>query len=796
MPEHEGVGTHLHLLQHEPDDTLPISEYEGLGGLVELREKAFKALGQRHVRLCVGQLRLESGQLGLDRRLPLSQRRHALAQVLQREQFFLIRLDEPLHGPVDPVQCLDQALALRGHRMFRAQRRQSAIDFLMYQPGIPEQSDDLVPDQCVQRILSYGAVRTAAPLGVSVVVRSQAAIVVELPPRRPGRGSIVRVAASSADQQPLQQGRDLGVARREAAILGEPSLGQRVLGRRDQRRHRNLDPLVTRTITRRGGAGRHASPLSQPPGDPDVLARRHRGLLKASRPLIRRVAEHAPYRAALPLLLPRSRRDSAVREPARNGPNRQRLLGIAAKHFLHDRRLRLKHLVAGRLPIRLADVAIPVGSARQHVHDAAAGAMAFAPTGALTDLGFLVLGNHPLELHQEDLLGCLDSGGAHEYHLDPRAGELLEQQDLIGILAAEPIGAVHEEGVQLSLGRQVAHALQARPHERRPTPASVLVDPAVRNQIAVLGGVRAQRARLAGDRVLLFLPVRRDPSVDRGGFHGTPLLLDRHCPAAEWAARGAVVPTATADTPGSTAPHLSGQTRRRARRAYPPPPGPGRTRCSQSSSPRVTSALRLSPLVRASARSRRARLTGSFTVNTTVASGTGNPSGHCCAASTYRRAWRGETRYRRASVRRTVTGGHRPNRPSARFTRSAYWATRARRRSFMCHERTMAYVIPVNVFDTGVSDKARPGPRQSLRLRGRSHHPALGDPAFPGGLQHQPEQMQDLGILDPLGHLAEQQVLSHGVKGNGHTLPTSKASRRASRSPVDTTRSKAGPSPS
>jgi len=138
MPEYEGIGTYLHFLQDEPDDTLAISEREGLGGLVELREKAFQALGQRHVRLGVRQLRLKGRQLGLDRRLPLSQRRHALAKVLQREQFFLIRFDEPRHGAADPVQGLAQSLALRGHRMLRAQRRQSTIDFLTRQRGIPE----------------------------------------------------------------------------------------------------------------------------------------------------------------------------------------------------------------------------------------------------------------------------------------------------------------------------------------------------------------------------------------------------------------------------------------------------------------------------------------------------------------------------------------------------------------------------------------------------------------------------------------------------------------------------------
>src|SRR5437867_1879497 len=606
--------------------------------------------------------------------------------------------------------------------------------------------------------------RCAAVLRPPSHAVAEAAYACAIPPVRGAPLDTPRLAARSTDQQPLQQRWDLGVARREVTILGEPSLCQRVLGRRHQRRHGKLDPLLARAITQRAWTGRHAAPLSQSPGDSNVLAWRHRGLLEAGGPLVCRVAKHSPDCAALPLRLPRSCRDSAVGEPARNGANRRRLLGIAAEHFPHDRRLRLEDLVARRLPIGLADVAIPVRSARQHIHHATAGTVPLTPSCAFADLGFLVLGNHSPELYQEDLFGSLDPRCPHEHHVDSGAGELLEQQYLIGILAAEPIGAVHEERIDLPLRRQIAHALQAWSDERRAAPAVILVNPAVRNQIAVLGGVRAKGARLTGDRLLLFLPIRRDPSVDRGGFHGTPLLSDHHCPAGEWAARCVGVPTPRADTPGSTAHRPGGQTRSRARRAYPRPPGPGRTRCSQSSSPRVTSELRLSPVVRASVRSRRARLTGSFTVNTTVASGTGNPSGCCWAASTYRRAWRADTRYRRANARRTAAGGNRRNRPSARFTRSAYWATRARRRSSMCHERTIAYVLAVNVFDTSVSGRARPCPKQSLRLRGRSHHPALGHPAFPGRLEHECEQVQDVPVVDPVRHLRQQPVMPDAVE--------------------------------
>ncbi len=55
-------------------------------------------------------------------------------------------------------------------------------------------------------------------------------------------------------------------------------------------------------------------------------------------------------------------------------------------------------------------------------------------------------------------------------------------------------------------------------------------------------------------------------------------------------------------------------------------------------------------------------------------------------------------------------------------------------------------------------------PDPGYLLRGRSQHPALGYAPFPGGFEHQLEQVQNLAVLDPTGHLAEQQVVPHGVK--------------------------------
>ena len=83
----------------------------------------------------------------------------------------------------------------------------------------------------------------------------------------------------------------------------------------------------------------------------------------------------------------------------------------------------------------LADVAIAVGRAAEHVDRAAAGGVLLAPAAALHDLGPLVLGDHALDLEQQVLLGAVAEGVAQEDDLDAATGEFLEEQDLIGIFA-------------------------------------------------------------------------------------------------------------------------------------------------------------------------------------------------------------------------------------------------------------------------------------------------------------------------------------------------------------------------
>lgn len=79
MLDHERVGTQLYLFHHQPEYALAVGHREVLGRIVERGEKAFETFGQSQVCLCISQVRLQGGKLGLEGRLAPSQVWQALA---------------------------------------------------------------------------------------------------------------------------------------------------------------------------------------------------------------------------------------------------------------------------------------------------------------------------------------------------------------------------------------------------------------------------------------------------------------------------------------------------------------------------------------------------------------------------------------------------------------------------------------------------------------------------------------------------------------------------------------------
>ena len=84
---------------------------------------------------------------------------------------------------------------------------------------------------------------------------------------------------------------------------------------------------------------------------------------------------------------------------------------------------------------------------------------------------------------------------------------------------AQSVGRVNEDRLDQSLGSEIAHPFEAGADQACPAITVVLEDPFRRYLELLLAGERDQRRRLAGDRVLLPLFVRRYTSIDRHGLH-------------------------------------------------------------------------------------------------------------------------------------------------------------------------------------------------------------------------------------------------------------------------------------
>ena len=85
VPDDDRVGPDPHLFDHQPQHALTIGDLEGLSRILELGEKPFQALGERHVRLGVEAFGLQGGELGLEGRFSVAQGRQPRPELIERE---------------------------------------------------------------------------------------------------------------------------------------------------------------------------------------------------------------------------------------------------------------------------------------------------------------------------------------------------------------------------------------------------------------------------------------------------------------------------------------------------------------------------------------------------------------------------------------------------------------------------------------------------------------------------------------------------------------------------------------
>jgi len=134
--------------------------------------------------------------------------------------------------------------------------------------------------------------------------------------------------------------------------------------------------------------------------------------------------------------------------------------------------------------------------------------MALASATAFPNLRPLILGHHPLDLQQQLVFWTPAQLSLQEDDLDPSPLELIHEQDLVGLLAGQPIRRVHMEALYAPCRDQIPQAFQAGSHQGRPTIALIYQLQLRREGKPVRGAAGAQGGQLAGDGVGFRLLIR------------------------------------------------------------------------------------------------------------------------------------------------------------------------------------------------------------------------------------------------------------------------------------------------
>jgi hypothetical protein len=114
--------------------------------------------------------------------------------------------------------------------------------------------------------------------------------------------------------------------------------------------------------------------------------------------------------------------------------------------------------------------------------------MSLTAPGTFQDLRPFIFRDHALELNQELIFRAVAWWRFHEQGVDSMAGQLLDQQNLVRVLAAQSVWRIREHNLDLSFGGEITHTLQAWPLQRRSAVAFIFEDPLLGDfQIVALG---------------------------------------------------------------------------------------------------------------------------------------------------------------------------------------------------------------------------------------------------------------------------------------------------------------------
>ena len=298
VPDDDLVIADEDFLDEKPQDALTFRYVESAHRRPQPSEERSQRFSEAEVGCTVDCLINDRLQLGIVCLFAPPQLWHALAQFIQREKTFLIGGEQTVDALADANELSPESLLAPFCWVGFARGCETPFKLALDQPRIFEQAHDFGPNDLVEKVLTDRAIIANGAGKPPPCVGAETSIIVNLAYARTRRCPIESVTALGAAHETLHDAGCDGPPWRVNLVGLEPFLRQRKGLFADDGRNRDADPILSRPLVAGAVTRGDATTHSYWPCDP--LARRKRRLAKARLAFVRRIAQHAPDRRALP----------------------------------------------------------------------------------------------------------------------------------------------------------------------------------------------------------------------------------------------------------------------------------------------------------------------------------------------------------------------------------------------------------------------------------------------------------------------------------------------------------------
>ncbi len=174
------LGADKNVLDEQPQNTLTIDDLHAFRALAQLRKESLKIGREGKVKVTVGDLAVKRLEPAAEVRLTRSQLRHSRAELVDGDQLLLERLDHTGDRGGGLRERIFDLFTLARGRIRVPSLVQPTVDLLLNERRIAEQLGDVFPHDVVDVVGADRLVLTDPAILVTVVVGSEAAVVVDL----------------------------------------------------------------------------------------------------------------------------------------------------------------------------------------------------------------------------------------------------------------------------------------------------------------------------------------------------------------------------------------------------------------------------------------------------------------------------------------------------------------------------------------------------------------------------------------------------------------------------------------